>query len=100
MSAAMFQSFRVGDFGLHNLKIEKTHFLQVADGRKKAEIRKDDRGGFYRGDLLLLIEIEPDGSPTGRAVLRRVTHSFSGYDGMQAGYALLSLESCEAGGSK
>ncbi|MBC9787196.1 ASCH/PUA domain-containing protein [Carnobacterium maltaromaticum] len=42
----------------HELKIEHKYFQAVKDGRKKFEIRKNDRG-FQEGDLLILREYDP-----------------------------------------
>ncbi|WP_241602792.1 DUF3850 domain-containing protein [Rosenbergiella nectarea] len=40
---------------IHELKINPEYFVEVKDGRKKAELRKADRE-FLRGDYLLLRE--------------------------------------------
>ncbi|MEI6451637.1 MAG: DUF3850 domain-containing protein [Actinomycetes bacterium] len=73
----------------HNLKIERRWLTPVADGRKKAEIRRADRD-FSEGDELLLYT--PDKS-SGEIVV--VTHvlpldEVPGCDG--AAFVSLSIE--------
>lgn len=43
----------------HELKIDQEYFKAVKDGRKKFEIRKDDRD-YHVGDLLVLREYNPN----------------------------------------
>lgn len=42
----------------HDLKIDPKHYRAVMDGTKRAEIRRDDRGGFAAGDWLRLREFD------------------------------------------
>ena len=51
----------------HYLKILPEYFEVVADGTKRFEIRKDDRG-FEVGDTVFLCEWIPDDDFTGKAV--------------------------------
>lgn len=61
----------------HYLKLWPSHFAKVAEGRKKAELRRNDRD-FQLGDTLVLCEWEPERkSFTGRymqAVVTDVQH--------------------------
>lgn len=59
---------------VHDLKIWPQFFGDVADGRKRAELRKNDRD--YRvGDVLNLREYDPVAEQyTGRGVTAVVTH--------------------------
>lgn len=67
----------------HELKTWPEPFQAVLDGRKRFEVRKDDRG-FAVGDLLRLKEWEPSdhhwpyGRYTGRETLVRVTYLLPG----------------------
>jgi hypothetical protein len=53
-------------------------FDDVASGRKRVEIRRDDRG-FEIGDRLLLREWDPRSGYTGREVNVLVTHVLRGW---------------------
>nr|WP_025193653.1 DUF3850 domain-containing protein [Enterococcus faecalis] len=41
---------------LYHLKIDSVYFKDVVTGKKTFEIRKDDRGGYKVGDMLILEE--------------------------------------------
>lgn len=56
---------------IHDLKIDPLFFNAVANGEKKAEVRKNDRN-FKCGDFLLLREW--DGKYTGNKLVVKVTH--------------------------
>lgn len=59
---------------VHDLKCWPAFFQATIEGRKKAEVRKDDRG-YQTGDTLLLREWDPVAKrPTGRTYAVRVTH--------------------------
>ena len=55
-----------------DLKIVQPHFDDVASGRKKAELRKDDRD-FAVGDMLILREWTGT-EYTGRKISATITH--------------------------
>lgn len=58
----------------HELKTWPEPFQAVSDGRKRYEIRRDDRG-FRVGDVLFLREWDPNtGDYTGREVARHVEY--------------------------
>ena len=96
---------------IHELKITRKNFLNLRDGRKRVEIRKDDRRPrFAVGDLLVLNEVcdklttglEEHGLiPTGRCEIRRITHitcdqgDGAGAEGLDLGYVALSMEPIE-----
>lgn len=76
----------------HELKTVQPHFGRVASGEKRFDIRKNDRG-FAVSDTLVLREYDADtGLFSGRAVEARVTHLISGYDGIEEGYVVMSIE--------
>lgn len=90
---------------VHLLRTWPDHFGAIRDGRKRAELRRDDRG-FRVGDLLDLREFRPTsfapdegargrwhGEFTGQRLTVRVTHKLEGPRwGLEAGYAVLSIE--------
>lgn len=78
---------------IHELKIKSEHFQAVCDGRKKAELRKDDRG-YKVGDVLWLKEVDGD-KFTGRELAVQVTHILRNCPeyGLADGYCILSIGS-------
>lgn len=54
------------------LKVECTHFYQIANASKTFEVR-DDTKGVEEGDLLVLLETDK-GIPTGKSELRKAGH--------------------------
>lgn len=74
------------------LKILPVYFPEVCAGRKRAELRKDDRG-FRVGDNLMLREWTGK-EYTGRRVIVRVTHILRNAPeyGLQDGFCILSIE--------
>lgn len=76
----------------HELKIAPIYFQDVWDGRKKAELRKDDRG-FSVGDELILREWDGE-RYTGSGLCVRVTHILRNCPeyGLADGFCILSIE--------
>lgn len=84
------------EFKTHELKILKPHFEYVISGKKKAELRYDDRG-FIVGDILIMKEIVRSKecsaiSYTGRWVEVKVTHILKDDVYLKKGYAMLSFD--------
>lgn len=84
----------------HEMKLHTRWFDAVANGAKRFEIRKDDRGGFKAGDYLILKEIDFNKNEvifyTGRAVAVKITHVLTAEEfpaGIKEGYAILSIGS-------
>lgn len=76
---------------IHDLKTIQPYFNAVIDGRKTAELRKDDRN-FQVGDLLKLQEYCPTNGYSGREVMRKITHVVRDYSlALVGGYAMLSI---------
>lgn len=86
---------------IHKLKILPSHFSAVKDGRKKFEVRKNDR--FYKeGDEVLLEEFVPQSywdpedpksdEYSGEFLHRKITYILRGGQfGIEAGYVVLGL---------
>ncbi|MBC2294734.1 DUF3850 domain-containing protein [Listeria booriae] len=73
---------------IHELKTEQAYFSEVWDGKKRFEIRKDDRN-FAVDDTLVLREIQHH-HYTGNCVLAKITYMT---DFMQReGYKVLGIE--------
>ena len=78
---------------MHVLKTWPEHFEAIVSGRKRCEVRFNDRD--YRvGDSLILKEWNPlDQSYTGRIVKKYISHILHGGEfGIQSGYVVLSLQ--------
>lgn len=78
----------------HELRCWPEFFEAIRDGRKRFELRKDDRG-FEVGDDLHLREWEPGaGEYTGRHLTVRVTYKMAGGEawGLMNGYCILSID--------
>ncbi len=77
---------------VHNLKCESLYFRDVWEGRKKAELRKDDRN-FEVGDGIMLWETK-GGEKTGSRLLVIITHILRSVPqyGLQDGFCIISFE--------
>jgi hypothetical protein len=78
---------------VHELKIWPYYFRAIVEGRKKFELRKNDRGGFFAGETLHLREWDPGIKDyTGRETRRRILYVLDGPShGIEAGYSCLSI---------
>jgi ASC-1-like (ASCH) protein len=77
---------------VHQLKILPNHYEAVLSGKKKAEIRLNDRK-FKVNDLLILKEWESDGGYIDSPFIRaKVTHILSDEKYLRKGYVCLSIE--------
>lgn len=77
----------------HELKTVFPFFGLVWDGKKKFELRKNDRD-FKAGDILVLKEYDAaDNSYSGREVTAKVTLIMTAYEGaITEGWAVLSID--------
>lgn len=75
----------------HDLKILPEYFNLVKEGKKRFEIRKDDRG-YKEGDIINLKEF--DGTYfTGKEVQCKILYKLDGGQyGLKEGYCILSIE--------
>ena len=79
----------------HELKTLPSAWLAGAEGRRRVEIRRDDRG-INDGDLVMFREWEPADGYTGRQYMALVTHVLRRDDlacgsGLAEGFAALSV---------
>ncbi len=74
----------------HGLKIDQEYFKAVKDGRKKFEIRKNDRD-YNVGDILVLLEYDKYYEAfTGEKITVEITY-MTGF-AQQDGYVVLGIE--------
>lgn len=77
---------------IHALKIQPKYFTEVLHGKKKFELRKDDRG-YQVGDLVTLQEYS-NGEYTGREIknipIIYILRNCPEY-GLKEGYCILGL---------
>lgn len=85
---------------IHALKILPDYFRAVREGKKRFELRRNDRD-FRVGDYLALNEWDGE-SYTGRTELVMVTYMLNPNDFMtcQGDYAVMSIVKCGAYDSK
>lgn len=77
---------------IHALKTWPEYFKDVESGRKPFEYRKDDRGGFKAGDILILQEYDPEKKEYLEGVaLRRVTLVIKDAPGLPKGYCIMGI---------
>ena len=77
---------------IHELKILPEYYNAVKSGKKKFELRKDDRG-FAEGDSLRLHKWTPNGGYTGETIITDITYILRGHSeyGLEEGFCLMSL---------
>lgn len=82
---------------IHQVKCWPAYFQRVVSGEKPFEIRRDDRG-YQRGDILLLAEWDPEGSPMGAGRYTGAEHRAEitwiltgGQFGLEPGYVAMGL---------
>lgn len=76
---------------VHELKTVQPFFDMIFYGRKRFELRKNDRD-FNFDDILVLREYEPGHDRyTGCKINVRVTSMLQNYPGLEEGYCILSI---------
>lgn len=75
---------------VHQIRLAKSYFDDVANGIKTFELRKNDRG-YKKGDILEMMEFA-DGKNTGRMVRVLVTYILEDYTGIEDGYCIMAIK--------
>lgn len=75
---------------VHQIRLAKPYFDDVANGIKTFELRKNDRG-YKKGDILEMMEFA-DGKNTGRMVKMLVTYILEDYTGIEDGYCIMATK--------
>lgn len=75
---------------VHQIRLAKIYFDDVANGIKTFELRKNDRG-YKVGDILEMMEFA-DGKNTGRTVKVKVTYMLEDYTGIEDGYCIMGTK--------
>ena len=76
----------------HYLKIRPNYFMDVIDGVKKFELRKNDRG-FKVGDIVILCSYE-NGHYVGFNIRTKINYILDTFPGLEPGYCILGLDGC------
>ena len=75
---------------VHEIKIAASYYDDVTSGRKRFELRKNDRG-YKVGDTLKMLEFE-DGKHTGRIIDADIIYMLEDYAGLEEGYCILGID--------
>ncbi len=75
---------------VHEIKIAASYYDDVTSGRKRFELRKNDRG-YKVGDTLKMLEFE-DGKRTGRIIDADIIYMLEDYAGLEDGYCILGID--------
>jgi len=75
---------------VHQIRLGAQFFDDVLEGRKKFELRKNDRG-YKVGDILEMMEFK-DGRNTGRTVKVNVVYMLEDFTGLEDGYCIMGTE--------
>ena len=75
-----------------SIKILPEYFEEVIAGRRRAELRLNDRN-YKKGDIYDLREWNPTrGRYTGRKVNIEITHVLEGFEGLTKGWCMFSFD--------
>lgn len=75
---------------VHQIRLAKPYFDDVANGIKTFELQKNDRG-YKKNDILEMMEFA-DGKNTGRMVKVLVTYILEDYTGIEDGYCIMATK--------
>ena len=74
----------------HDIKLAATWYNDVHSGKKKFELRKNDRD-YKVGDKLIMHEV-CDGMETGRLIKAKIVYMLEEYKGLEESYCILGTE--------
>lgn len=74
----------------HEVKIAASYYGDIVSGKKKFELRKNDRG-YKVGDSLKMLEVK-DGKYTGRTIDADIIYMLEDYTGLEEGYCILGID--------
>lgn len=77
----------------HEIKIASSYYEDIISGKKKFELRKNDRG-YKVGDSLKMLEFT-DGKHTGRTIDADIIYMLEDYTGLEEGYCILGIDVTE-----
>ena len=83
-------SDRKTEHKVHEIKIAASYYDDVTSGRKRFELRKNDRG-YKVGDSLKMLEFA-DGRHTGRIIDADIIYMLEEYAGLEEGYCILGID--------
>lgn len=75
---------------VHDIKMAASYYDDVVSGRKRFELRKNDRG-YKVGDSLKMLEFD-DGKHTGRIIDADIIYMLEEYKGLEEGYCILGID--------
>ena len=78
------------DHKTHDIKIASSYYEDIISGKKKFELRKNDRG-YKVGDSLKMLEFA-DGKHTGRTIDADIIYMLEDYTGLEEGYCILGID--------
>ena len=78
------------DHKTHDVKIASSYYEDIISGKKKFELRKNDRG-YKVGDSLKMLEFK-DGKHTGRTIDADIIYMLEDYAGLEEGYCILGID--------
>lgn len=75
---------------IHEIKIAASFYDDVTNGRKRFELRKNDRD-YKEGDSIKMLEFK-DGRHTGRTIDADIIYLLENYTGLEEGYCILGID--------
>lgn len=75
---------------IHQIRLGSEFFEDVAEERKRFELRKNDRN-YKTGDWLELLEFK-EGKHTGRMIRAEITYMLEDFAGLEEGYCILGIQ--------